>query len=72
MRCGCPDCETYMVHSEGLALGCVCPACATRCRDCLGTNTLMSREALQAMKQAALDAEQAQGGGNGEEAGGQG
>ena len=50
MRCGCPDCGTWMVHSEGPGLGCVCPACGTRCRDCLGTNTLVSREALRSLK----------------------
>ncbi len=50
MRCGCPDCGTYMVHSEGLKMGCVCPDCGTRCTDCLGTNTLLSREQLLSLK----------------------
>lgn len=50
MRCGCPTCGTYMVHSEGVKLGCVCPGCTLRCTDCLGTNTLISREQLQRMK----------------------
>ena len=50
MRCGCPDCGAYMVHSEGPAMGCVCPECGTRCRDCLGTDTLISRESLARLK----------------------
>lgn len=50
MRCGCPDCGAYMVHSEGLHMGCVCPECGTRCTDCLGTNTLISREQLLQLK----------------------
>ena len=50
MRCGCPECGAYMANSEGLQMGCVCPQCGCRCRDCLGTNTLISREALQSMK----------------------
>ena len=41
MRCGCPDCGTWMVHSEGPGLGCVCPACGARCTACLGTNTVI-------------------------------
>ena len=39
-----------MVHAEGMRLGCVCPECGARCDACLGTNTVMSREAFQAMK----------------------
>ena len=39
MRCGCPNCGTYMIQSESLDLGCVCPAC-------MGTNTVVSREDL--------------------------
>lgn len=50
MRCGCPACGAYMAQSEGLEMGCVCPECGTRCKDCLGTNTVISRETLQAMK----------------------
>lgn len=53
MRCGCPACGTYMAQSEGLELGCVCPQCGTRCKDCLGTNTVISREALRSMKTTA-------------------
>ncbi|MEG2135616.1 MAG: hypothetical protein RR150_05985, partial [Clostridia bacterium] len=52
MRCSCRVCETYMVHAESAGLGCVCPACGNRCFDCLGTNTVVSREAFLAMKTA--------------------
>lgn len=51
MRCGCPSCGTWMVHSEGLNMGCVCPECGVRCRDCLGTDTLVSREQLRRLKE---------------------
>ena len=47
MRCSCHVCDTYMNHSEGLELGCVCPECGYRCKACLGTNTVLSREALK-------------------------
>lgn len=47
MRCSCPECSTYMVHSEGAELGCVCPECGTRCKMCLGTNTVIRREDLR-------------------------
>ncbi len=50
MRCGCPECGTYMIQSEGMTLGCVCPNCGTRCTDCLGTNTVISRETLEQLK----------------------
>lgn len=46
MRCGCPQCGTYMIQSESLDLGCVCPDCLYRCRACMGTNTVVSREDL--------------------------
>ena len=46
MRCSCYNCGTYMVHAESTHLGCVCPECKSRCKACLGTNTVMSREAL--------------------------
>ena len=46
MRCSCHVCDTYMVHSEGLELGCVCPECGYRCNDCLGTDTVVSRDQL--------------------------
>ena len=47
MRCGCPECGTYMIQSEGLDVGCVCPECLFRCRACMGTNTVVSRENLK-------------------------
>ena len=48
MRCSCPECGTYMVHSESMHLGCVCPECGARCTMCLGTNTVISRDELRA------------------------
>lgn len=37
MRCGCPECGTYMIQAErGLVSGCVCPACGFLCRACMG------------------------------------
>lgn len=54
MRCSCHVCDTYMVHSEGLELGCVCPECGYRCKACLGTNSVVSREALSGLKDNAL------------------
>ncbi len=54
MRCSCHNCDTYMVHSEGLELGCVCPQCGYRCKACLGTNSVVSREALSGLKDNAL------------------
>ena len=47
MRCGCPECDTYMIQSEGLDVGCVCPECLFRCRACMGTNTVVSKEDLR-------------------------
>ena len=47
MRCGCPQCGTYMIQSEGIDFGCVCPECLYRCRACMGTNTVVSREDLK-------------------------
>ena len=50
MRCACHVCDTYMVHSEGLALGCVCPNCGYRCKACLGTDSVVSRESLKNLR----------------------
>ncbi len=35
-----------MIQSEGTNFGCVCPECLYRCRACMGTNTVVSRENL--------------------------
>ncbi len=50
MRCSCRNCGEYMVQSESEHLGCVCPSCGNRCTDCLGTDTLLSREQLRKLK----------------------
>ena len=50
MRCSCQNCGTYMVHAESMQLGCVCPDCGSRCRACLGTNTVVSRESLRRLR----------------------
>ena len=47
MRCSCKICETYMVQAESERLGCVCPDCGYRCNDCLGTDTVVSRDRLK-------------------------
>lgn len=47
MRCACHECDTYMVHSEGLELGCVCPNCGYRCKACLGTDSVIGRDRLK-------------------------
>lgn len=47
VRCGCPECGAYMIQSEGKDFGCVCPECLFRCRACMGTNTVVSREDLK-------------------------
>ncbi len=40
-----------MVHSESSYFGCICPECKQRCRQCLGTDTVVSRDDLkEAMK----------------------
>ncbi len=41
MRCGCPECGSFMVHSEGTE--CVCTDCGYRCTACLGTNSVVSK-----------------------------
>ncbi len=51
MRCSCPACGTYMTHAESFALGCVCPECGARCRACLGTDSVVSRETLRRLKE---------------------
>ena len=54
MRCSCHVCDTYMVQSEGLELGCVCPQCGYRCKACLGTDSVVGRDALDHLKDDAL------------------
>ncbi len=54
MRCSCHQCDTYMAQSEGLELGCVCPRCGYRCKACLGTDSVIERDALKGLKDDAL------------------
>ena len=49
MRCSCKECGVYMVQAESDHLGCVCPDCGYRCNDCLGTNTVISKDSLLAL-----------------------
>lgn len=49
MRCGCPNCDSFMIHSER-DNACVCPDCLYRCYACQGTGTALTREAVLAMK----------------------
>ena len=49
MRCSCKECGIYMNQAESSHLGCVCPECGYRCNDCLGTNTVVSRESLKSL-----------------------
>ena len=50
MRCSCKQCGTYMIQAESDHLGCICPDCGYRCNDCLGTNTVVSKERLKDLK----------------------
>ena len=49
MRCSCKECGTYMVQAESDRLGCVCPDCGYRCNDCLGTDTVVSRDRIRGL-----------------------
>lgn len=49
MRCSCKECGIYMVQADSPHLGCVCPECFYRCTDCLGTNTVVSRDSLRSL-----------------------
>lgn len=60
MRCGCPECGTYMIQSEGSQLGCVCPNCLYRCKACLGTDSVISREDMLAMKKMSEEIKEGQ------------
>lgn len=50
MRCGCPQCGTFMIQKELGACVCVCPECGYRCDACLGTGTALTREALARLR----------------------
>ena len=50
MRCSCKECGEYMVHAERGFGRCVCSVCGYECTDCLGTNTVISKEDLKALK----------------------
>ena len=50
MRCMCRECGAYMVQAEDSKMGCICPECFNRCTDCLGTDTVISKEAFASMK----------------------
>lgn len=52
MRCGCPSCGSFMIHSER-DNACVCPDCLYRCYACQGTGTALSHEQVLAMRAAA-------------------
>ena len=52
MRCGCPQCKTYMVQAEGIAPACACPDCGYRCNACMGTNTVLNREDIAGAAEA--------------------
>lgn len=47
MRCGCRQCGGYMIQAESERMGCVCPECGYHCGDCLGTDTVVSRNRLK-------------------------
>lgn len=51
MRCACPACGDFMIHADNDA-SCVCPSCLRRCSACLGTDSVLSRESVLAMKKA--------------------
>jgi hypothetical protein len=36
-----------MVQAESDHLGCVCPDCGYRCTDCLGTDTVVTKDRLR-------------------------
>ncbi len=45
-----------MVQAEDGILGCICPECFNRCTDCLGTNSVLSKEDIEAIKKDELTA----------------
>ena len=50
MRCGCPQCDAFMVQEDEAQSACVCPFCGYRCNACLGTGTAITREELARLK----------------------
>ena len=58
MRCSCPECGEFMIHSE-TAEACVCPNCLRRCSACLGTDSVLPREAVLSLKRGADRADEA-------------
>lgn len=50
MRCSCMKCGVYMIQSDDSHLGCVCPECGNRCVACLGTDSVMSRDAIMSIR----------------------
>ena len=55
MRCSCEKCGTYMIQADDITLGCKCPNCFNRCTACLGTNTVIDRDALASFRKIARD-----------------
>ena len=49
MRCGCPHCGAFMIHSER-DNACVCPDCLYRCYACQGTGTALTHEMVMELK----------------------
>ena len=50
MRCGCANCDGFMVNDEGRHMGCVCPNCGYRCQACLGTDSVIAPDALASFR----------------------
>ena len=50
MRCSCRECGDYMVHEDAGLGACICTVCGNRCRDCLGTDSVISKEMFERMK----------------------
>ncbi len=40
-----------MIQTESVRLGCVCPDCGYHCADCLGTDSVVSRTGLEALRE---------------------
>ena len=46
----CKDCGSIFSTPAWIKRKSVCPDCGSRCKACLGTNTVMSRESLRNLK----------------------